>query len=809
MRGIEPGAFEGLGSLSELNLWGNRLGVLRRGAFDGLDNLNVLRVRQGGVTSIEAGLFEATPRLRHLSASDNRIRELTRGALQGLRFAVFVDLQGNPGAPFTLAPSPVVVPSERGGVRLPVEVGVEVAPAVPFRVFATLAASGGSLSRTGLDVGAGEVRSWRSVTVTPDGDGPVTVSIDRELEVSGSSSYPLACGSGILVGLWYPACYRGFRLAAGPPLVLYGVEDRVLARGRDAETIDLVEVFTYFLGTADYGVSSSDETVAAARVEDGTLTVTPGAAGTAEITVTATGADGETLTRRFSVTVRVPSVPLFLSTSNPAREGFVRVINRSEQAGTVRITAIDDGGNRHGPVRLRIRANGAAQFNSRDLLAGNEVKRLLEGVGAVFVEGNWRLEFESDLDIEALSYVRTADGFLTALHDAAPFEDGVHRIATFNPASNVRQASRLRVVNPGREPAAVTVRGVDDAGASPGSPLRFSVPAGAAREFDAMQLESGDAGIEGALGDGEGKWRLTVESAAPLVAMSLLENTSTGHLTNLSSVPQPPDDNGIHHVGLLPAAGDAGGRQGFLRVINRSEQTGTVQIDAFDDAGVNYGPLELSMAAGAVAHFNSDDLELGAAGKGLTGSTGAGAGAWRLELRSDLDIEVLAYVRTEDGFLTAIHDAVAVRDGRRQVALFNPGSNTEQVSRLRLVNPLPEDVWVGNPWDGRHGRRPGGRVGPGPGAGGRGADRHGGGTGSGDSGPELRRVLGSSAARGWQRQVAVVGGGGAGGGGPEPPGEPDGAPDQPVERAAGGSALIRARRAAPPLLIGKHRNPQS
>ena len=46
-------------------------------------------------------------------------------------------------------------------------------------------------------------------------------------------------------------------------------------------------------------------------------------------------------------------------------------------------------------------------------------------------------------------------------------------------------------------------------------------------------------------------------------------------------------------------------------------------------------PLALSGGADEVASFNSDDLELGIAAKGLTGSTGAGEGDWRLDLSSD------------------------------------------------------------------------------------------------------------------------------------------------------------------------------
>ena len=693
---LETGAFSGLSGWA-LDLSHNRLGVLRVGAFRGMD-VRRLDLTNNALSAFEPGVFEDFGEkgvsFNMVWAGHNLIRELSPGALRGLSLTTSFRLHANPGSPFTVAPTPVAAGVPDGAPGQPLEIALEIGSAAPFEVTASLVASGGSLSRDTLTVSSGTVRSWRNATVTPDGDGPVTVGMAGQPNLVTSVSYKDACGSGVLIGLSWPACYQGFHLAPGPPLVLYGIEDRSTSRGRAAEEIDLAEVFSYFVGTADYTVSTSDGAVAVVDVADGTLTVTPGATGTAEITVTADGAGGETLTRRFTVTVGVPSVPLVLSASNPVREGFVRVLNHSDGAGTVRITAIDDAGTRHGPVRLRLRPYGAAQFNSTDLKEGNETKRLLEGVGVGHVEGDWRLEFESDLDVEALSYVRSEDGFLTPIHDAAPVEDGVHRVATFNPASNVRQSSRLRVINPGREAAEVTVRGVDDAGDSPGGPVRFLVPAGAAREFDAPQLETGGAGLDGGLGDGEGKWRLAVDSAAPVTVMSLLENTSTGHLTNLSSAAPRPDHDGIHHVALFPAAGAAHGGQGFARVINRSREAGVVRIDAFDDAGAVHGPLELSVEAGAAAHFNSDDLELGASGKGLTGGTGAGAGDWRLELSSELDIEVLAYVRTEDGFLTAMHDTVAVRDGRRTVVLLNPGSNASQISRLRLANPLAEAARV-------------------------------------------------------------------------------------------------------------------
>ena len=120
--------------------------------------------------------------------------------------------------------------------------------------------------------------------------------------------------------------------------------------------------------------------------------------------------------------------------------------------------------------------------------------------------------------------------------------------------------------------------------------------------------------------------------------------------------------------------------------MNRSGDAGHVRIEARDDSGGDYEVVTLALGAGETRHFNSNDLELDNAGKGSTGSTGSGMSEWRLALTSDLDLAVLAYIRTSDGFLTSMHDLAPSADGVYRVATFNPGSNVNQVSRLRLVN---------------------------------------------------------------------------------------------------------------------------
>ena len=233
----------------------------------------------------------------------------------------------------------------------------------------------------------------------------------------------------------------------------------------------------------------------------------------------------------------IAAVPLLVSASDSMRQGFVRIMNFSEAAGTVRIIAYDDAGNPANPVVIPLAGKERKHFNSGDLENGNPAKGIESGIGSP-TQGDWRLDVETALHVRVLSFIRTNDGFLTAMHDVLPsvrLSDGqrIMPARTFNPGSNTSQVSKLRLVNIVANAESVSIQGVDDQGRIYG-PVSLTLAAGEARTLSAQDLEDGASGLTGTLGDGRGKWDLYVTARESVIGMSLLESP-TGHLSNIST----------------------------------------------------------------------------------------------------------------------------------------------------------------------------------------------------------------------------------------------------------------------------------
>ena len=357
-----------------------------------------------------------------------------------------------------------------------------------------------------------------------------------------------------------------------------------------------------------------------------------------------------TLRAEFSGSPTPPSppnskhLPLVTAASNAGLAGFVRIINHSNRAGTVSILAFDDEGGRAGPVTLSLEASSSVHLTSADLENGNASKGLSAGIGQG--AGHWRLELTSELNVEPLAYVRTPDGFLSSMHEmAAETAEGSNRyhVPFFNPASNTTKVSLLRLINPGDRAADVVITGVDDLGeAAPSGEARLRVGPGAARLLTARQLEGGGAGVTGRLGDGAGKWRLSVASDRPLRVMSLLQlETGQGrYLANLSrgqtgvsvdtSTPPPPPESAPDLVVQSPAVSEStlsAGQSFTLEATVRNQgdarsATTTLRYYRSSDAAVSTGDARVGTdAVGALSAS-------GTSSESITLRAPSSAGAW-------------------------------------------------------------------------------------------------------------------------------------------------------------------------------------
>lgn len=180
---------------------------------------------------------------------------------------------------------------------------------------------------------------------------------------------------------------------------------------------------------------------------------------------------------------------------------------------------------------------------------------------------------------------------------------------------------------------------------------------------------------------------LGVASGIALCGIALADHPSEGreHILPLfisSSNAAPPSGSGVE-------------KQGFIRIINHSNETASVRIVGVDDSGERKEPITLTLDAKRTIHLNTTDMEDGNSDKGLPSGLGTGTGNWRLHLSSHQDIEPLAYVRTRpDGFLTSLSAVAPEGRMRHRVVTFNPGSNPNQLSWLRLINLSDETANV-------------------------------------------------------------------------------------------------------------------
>jgi hypothetical protein len=373
--------------------------------------------------------------------------------------------------------------------------------------------------------------------------------------------------------------------------------------------------------------------------------------------------------------------------SNKNQQTFVRFVNPAAVSVDVELYGTDDSGiaSKSPPVSFTLAAGESKQMNAQDLENGNTAKGLESSMcdGA----GKWQITARSSKKIEIMGLIRTPDGFLTGLTDVVPVESGSNIVYFANPASTSQQQTFLRIVNNHSTKGLVTITATDNLGVAASESVSFELAANGSKQMTAQDLENGNAakGLTGKLGDGTGKWRLTIASSLDLFAQSLI-GTPDGFLTNLSAL-VTPNANGTSTLSFFNPASNMA-QQSFVRLVNSGTESSAVTISGVDDSGqiAPNGDLTLTLAAGQSTELSAADLEQGNTNLKLIGSLGDGSGRWRLEVSSDPQISVMSYVLTSTGFLTNMSEVVGAASTANTVWIFNPGSNSNQASKLRVIN---------------------------------------------------------------------------------------------------------------------------
>ena len=536
---LPAGVFDGLTSLSSLELHDNQLTTLPAGVFDGLHGLRTLLLHNNQLASLPAGLFDGLPvTISDLRLDNNQLTTLPAGLFDAIGIAGELRLDNNQltTLPAGLFDGQSLVELHLNGNQL---------TTLPAGVFDGLRFNNrgfaGSVSDRALYLNDNQLTTLRAGVF----DG---LLLDK-LHLNGNQLTTLPAG--VFDGLSFGNAVRGResylylndnQLTTLPAGVFDGLtkhEGRANSGG--AEVIDKLyldgnQLTTFPAGVFD-GLTELQELhlqynhLVGLRRSDPLFAELPSRT---RVFLTGQTEPGDTPPPPPPPAVRIAAaVPLMLSTLDSTRQGFVRMVNESAKSGSVRVFAFDDGGHAPGPVEIPLGAGQVVHFNSNDLENGNARKGIEGGVGGP-VQGDWRLDVESALPLRVLAFVRTTDGFLTAMHDVLPRNDEGRLVAQiFNPGSNMNQESRLRLVNTGAEAAGVSIKGVDDQGNDAG-PVTLTLSAGESRTLSAFDLENGAQGLTGTLGDGAGKWRLFIGAGGSVVGMGLLASV-TGHLTNIST----------------------------------------------------------------------------------------------------------------------------------------------------------------------------------------------------------------------------------------------------------------------------------
>ena len=170
---ISTVAFTGMPLLELLVLWGNRFDALPRGVFSPLTKLKEVWMGDSQLTTLPSGAFENLGELTLLHLYQNLLSELPDSLFTGLSELANLNLDKNPGTPFTLTVHLERTDTSDLDAPGPATLVAALAEGAPFSMRIPLSVDGGTISTDTVVIEGGQITS-AEFTVTQDSSSEIT-----------------------------------------------------------------------------------------------------------------------------------------------------------------------------------------------------------------------------------------------------------------------------------------------------------------------------------------------------------------------------------------------------------------------------------------------------------------------------------------------------------------------------------------------------------------------------------------------------------------------------------------------------------
>ena len=290
--------FDGLSQLKDLRIEsaGPLTDEISNGAFDELTSLESLQLAGSGIDELPEGIFQNLANLKSIRLQGNELIELPDGLFDGLVSLQSIELDENPGAPFELSLGMERIDDELLGAS-PSELQLVSKLGFPFDAELGLSVYNGTVSVESVSFRRGsttditlDVEQTDSSEATQVVLGPLAVASDTEIQ-------------GLEVAIEQPIAL--FLEADNlMPMPHRSVNPRKMQSGGTSWNYSFEHCFRDVDDDAlTYSGSASEAGIVNIESSDDGISITPVAAGTTAITVSAADADGLTVSQTFQLSV--------------------------------------------------------------------------------------------------------------------------------------------------------------------------------------------------------------------------------------------------------------------------------------------------------------------------------------------------------------------------------------------------------------------------------------------------------------------------------------------------------------------------